>query len=195
MKKFVAFLVIATLTFFAVSFAVERYAKPMIDGGALPSDLLVEAIDEGTALVYENIVAAIDTVSAIAWRPIVTSLEPAIATATGDDSIYYGCIVVPAGMTGKLRAVTLSAAVEYDVADPATVELMILNVTDTDTIVEPFSIDEDSVIYDNVGLALTIYDTTTWDAGDVIQAYVMGDSTLDVICEGCILTLNIDFNE
>lgn len=193
MKKLLSFGLILAMS--AMLFASQKTIWNYSDEGRYPSDVIIDGIDSAVATVGPKIVAAIDTVSAIAWRPIVTSLEPAIATATGDDSIYYGCIVIPAGMTGKLRAVTLSAAVEYDVADPATVELLILNVTDSDTIVEPFSIDEDSVIYDNVGLALTIYDTTTWDAGDVIQAYVMGDSTLDVICEGCILTFDVDFGE
>lgn len=194
MKKLLSFGLILTMS--AMLFAgSQKTIWNYSDEGRYPSDVVIAAIDSAVATVGPKIVAAIDTVSAIAWRPIITSLEPAIATATGDDSIYYGCFAVPTGMTAKIRVITLSAAVEYDVANPATVELMIVNVTDTDTIVKPFSIDEDSVIYDNVALTLTMADTTTLNAGDVVQAYVMGDSTLDVICEGCILTFNIDFNE
>jgi len=189
-------LILGLITLFvAAVFAADRKVGDYTLHGKFDYQLVQTAFDSNGVNFKSNIVAVIDTVSAIAHRPIITSLQPSIATATGDDSIYYGGFAVPAGMTAKIQAITLSAAVEYDVANPANVELMVINVVDTDTIVEPFSIDEDSCVYNNVALALTIYDTTTLDAGDVVQAYVMGDSTLDVVCEGCILTFDVDFNE
>ncbi len=195
MKKLFTFTLIAGLMFAALTAEAGRKVNYLANHGAVCSDIVVEAIDSNTAVVGPKITAAIDTVGTFKFRPIVASLEPAIATATGDDSIYYGCFTVPVGMTAKVRAISLSAAVEYDGGGPSTVELMIINVVDSDTIVEPMSIDEDSVIYNNVALALTVYDTTTLDAGDVVQAYVMGDSTLDIICEGCILTFDLDWDE
>ena len=197
MKKLLAFL--AIVMFVGTSFSsetVHRRIGEYLQHGDYDWQLVETALDSNCAQLYEDILECIDTVSVFQFRPIAVQI-----TGITDDTVETTCFTVPVGMTATLRAVQLSAAVEANCANPAQIQLEINNLdvsgSDTDVLVTKFSIDADSAAYLNVALALTLADSggVAMGAGDVIQAKLYADSTIDVVGEGITLMFDIDWSE
>lgn len=179
-----------------MGFAGERMAKGMIDRGAYPSNLMIEAIDSSCALVYGKIASAIDTVSEFQFRPV--GFVPTWS-ATTRDSGYYAIFGCPVGMTATVRAI--SACKHSVVAANGDSAICWLRLYDasTDTLHHIVDIKFDSAAVGTDELLAITADSTAFlsmAAGDVIWAVTWGDTTAAVeALKGALIELDVDFAE
>lgn len=194
------FVLLGVLLIAGLLYAAEQMAKPMINEGARPSDLITHAITENCAAVYSDIVSAIDTVSAIAWRPIV--FEPSWS-ATTRDTLYKAVFACPVGMTATVRAIgackhsgreangdTAIAWLRFYDASTDTLHHIVDIKYDTTTVAHGVGTDELTAITADSTAFLSM------SAGDVIWCVTWGDTTSEVqAIVGPLLQLDVDFNE
>lgn len=204
MKRGVLFLVIAVLCFAVISGAVERYAKNMIDGGAMPSDLLIEAMDENCAAVYSYIVACIDSVSEIAKNPVHVDLD---WPSTARDTAYHYVMTVPVGMTATIRAAGITAHIPpvgavgsdsilmymyfYDASKPGMCKYATTQRLSDSAQVTTLP----GILVADSTEVMSIDSVTTFAAGDVLYIATWADTALGGPENGCGVTFDIDFDE
>lgn len=195
MKKLLVFVLV--LAFMPLTFSAEQYAKPMIDAGAKPSDLLQVAFDSAAGTWTDEIVACLDSVSRFRMHTVSV---PFGLSVTANDTDWYFIYAVPGGMTATIRGLYVTCETEPDDNGNTNGKFgfVVYDSSAADTVKKlgtEVSADADSAYLVAGDLTAFSCDSiTTLGAGDIIFMRTWAD-TANLVLDGGGVFLDIDLDE